>query len=70
MGMKKSKEYRFTFQDSAGKLRVVHLQAQHMAEEGQEDRIVVHVTTDGVPLEMRSVVDPVANRTVKTESRM
>ncbi|MGE0712138.1 MAG: hypothetical protein AB7N76_29625 [Planctomycetota bacterium] len=57
MELKKARDYRFTFQDAHGKLRVVYLQAQHFQEDGQ-DSIRLQATTDGVPLESAVFVDP------------
>lgn len=69
MGLKKAKEYRFTFKDAAGALRVVYLQAQHLEEDGR-DVVRLQATSDGVPLEVRTFVDPVAHRKVKTPSQL
>lgn len=69
MGLKKAKELRFTFEDAHGRLRVVYLQVQHMRE-GTRDEVVVQATSDGVPLVLKSFVDDVSTRVVKTESRM
>jgi len=65
MSLKKAKDYRFTFEDAQGRLRVVYLQAQHFREEG-EDRVRLQATTDGVPCESEVYVDAdLATRTVK-----
>ena len=36
MSIKKAKEYRFTFKDAKGKLRVVHIQAHHLVDDGKD----------------------------------
>ena len=56
MSLKKAKDYRFTFEDAEGRLRVVYLQAQHFRE-GDEDRVRIQATTDGVPCESEIYVD-------------
>lgn len=67
MSLKKAKDYRFTFQDAQGRLRVVHLQAQHF-QEGGADRIRLQAITDGVACESEVYVDPdLATRHVKPE---
>lgn len=69
MNIKKAKEYRFTFQDHTGKLRVVYLQAQHFTE-GAKETVKIQVTSDGeVPCELDHFVDKgVANRSTKSGS--
>lgn len=70
MSLKKARDYRFTFQDAAGKFRVVYLQAQHFQENGQ-DRIRLQATTDGVECASEVYVDPdLAQRTVKTRTEL
>ncbi len=69
MGIKKARDYRFTFEDAEGALRVVYLQAQQLVEDGV-DRIVVQLTSDGVPIETRVFTDDVAHRRVKTQTEL
>tara|TARA_R110002072_G_scaffold243359_1_gene402329 strand:- start:864 stop:1076 length:213 start_codon:yes stop_codon:yes gene_type:complete len=65
MSLKKAKDYRFTFEDAEGRLRVVYLQAQHFQVEGQ-DRVRIQATTDGVACESEVYVDAdLATRAVK-----
>ena len=67
MSLKKASDFRFTFKDAEGKLRVVYLQAQHFREDGL-DRVRIQATTDGVECETETYIDPdLATRTVKTE---
>ena len=56
MSLEKERDYRFTFKDAQGKLRVVYLQAQHFQEDGQ-DRVLLQATTDGVAFESKVFVD-------------
>ncbi len=67
MSVKKSKDLRFTWQDTDGKLRVVHVSVQHAQEDGA-DEVRVVVTGDGVPLKVDTYDEPV--KPVKTRSRM
>jgi hypothetical protein len=68
MSLKKASEFRFTFKDVEGRLRVVYLQAQHFQEDG-DDRVRIQATTDGVECETDTYVDPdLPTRTVVAES--
>jgi hypothetical protein len=68
MSLKKAKDYRFTFEDAEGRLRVVYLQAQHFRE-GSEDRVRIQATTDGVECVSEIYVDEdLATRVVKTRT--
>ena len=70
MSLKKASEFRFTFQDARGRLRVVYLQAQHF-QDGDLDRIRLQATTDGVACESEVYVDPdLATRQVKTATEL
>lgn len=70
MSLKKAKDYRFTFEDAEGRLRVVYLQAQHFQENGK-DRVRLQATTDGVECESEIYVDAdLATRTVKTRTEL
>ncbi len=70
MSLKKAKDYRFTFEDAQGRLRVVYLQAQHFQEEGQ-DSVRIQATTDGVECQSAIYVDAdLATRTVKTRTEL
>lgn len=65
MSLKKAKDYRFTFEDAEGRLRVVYLQAQHFQEEGK-DRVRIQATTDGISCESAIYVDAdLSTRTVQ-----
>ncbi len=68
MSIKKNKEVRFTFQDSKGALRVVHLQIQHHEQDGL-DRVAVIATSDGVPIEATARISSARGNKVKTKSR-
>lgn len=68
MSIKKSKDVRFTFQDAAGALHVVHIQLQHLQEDGR-DRVSVIATSDGVPIEATARISRAAGNKVKTKSR-
>lgn len=70
MALKKAKEFRFTFEDAAGRLRVVYLQAQHFVEDSGADQVRLHVTSDGIPLDVKTFVDQVAQRKVTTRSEL
>jgi len=69
--LKKNKEYRFTFQDHTGKLRVVFLQAQHFAA-GAKEQVKILVTSDGgVPCELDHFIDKdVTTRSARSGSML
>ena len=70
MSLKKDRDFRFTFQDASGKFRVVHIQAQHFQESG-EDKIKLQATTDGIPIETSVFVDEgLSTRIVKTRTEL
>jgi len=68
VAIKKTKDVQFTFKDSKGVLRAVHLNVQHH-EEGGQDRVSVIVSSDGVPIEATARVSAAAGNKVKTKSR-
>lgn len=69
MDVRKTRELRFTYQDAAGALRVVHVQAAHLVDRGK-DRVRLQVTHDGAaPVELLEFVDEaLARRVVKTDT--
>ncbi len=70
MSLKKATDFRFTFKDAQGQLRVVYLQAQHF-QEGSSDRIRLQATTDGVECESEIYVDAdLHTRMVKTRTEL
>lgn len=70
MGLKKHKEFRFAWQDAAGNLRAVVIQAEHHQDDDGVDRITINLTGDGVPLEARVFDQGRDKPVVKTRSRM
>ncbi len=69
MDVKKTREYRFTYQDAAGNFHVVHLQAEQLVE-GGKDQVRLQVTHDGhAPVEVLQFMDAnAAHRVVKTDT--
>ena len=68
MSVKKSREFRFTWQDKDGALRVVHVHAQHMREGKGDDEVRLHITHDGAPVSVETFVQDI--KPVKTHTRM
>jgi hypothetical protein len=69
LGIKKSKEIQFAFQDASGAIRAIHVQVLHLQEKGQ-DRIQVIATSDGVPIEATARIGASRGNKVKTKSRL